>query len=168
MPTRHPNHRLVKIHRNYTVEEIATRLGVHRNTVREWIKRGLQTIDKKRPMLILGHTLASFLLERRKKNKRPCQPGEIYCVKCRKPQTPAEDMVDYQAITETQGNLIGLCPSCGVLIYRRINPTKLEQVCGKLIVTIPQARRHIDEREEPSVNSDLRQGESNHAKTQSQ
>ena len=32
---RHPNHRLVKTHRTYTVEEIASLFHVHRNTVDE-------------------------------------------------------------------------------------------------------------------------------------
>src|SRR5216683_7791116 len=87
MGARHPNPRLVKIHRNYTVEEIALRFGVHKNTVREWVKRGLPTVaDKKRPMLILGADLAAFLQARRAKNKRTCQAGEIYCVRCRSPK----------------------------------------------------------------------------------
>lgn len=61
MATRHSNHRLAKLHRNYSVEEVAKLYGVHRNTVREWIKRGLPTNDGKRPTLILGRDLAAFL-----------------------------------------------------------------------------------------------------------
>ena len=57
MGKRHPNHRLVKIHRSYTVEEIASLFGIHKNTVRGWVKAGLPTCDNKRPMLILGHDL---------------------------------------------------------------------------------------------------------------
>lgn len=34
MGKRHPNPRLAKIHRSYTVEEVAGVFGVHRNTVR--------------------------------------------------------------------------------------------------------------------------------------
>jgi hypothetical protein len=49
MPIRRPNPRLAKIHRSYTVEESATLFGVHRNTVREWVRRGLPTSDRKRP-----------------------------------------------------------------------------------------------------------------------
>ena len=45
MAKRHPNYRLVKIHRSYTVEEAAGSLGVHKNTVREWVKVGLPTSD---------------------------------------------------------------------------------------------------------------------------
>ena len=54
---RHPNHRLVKIHRTYTVEDIAGLFGTHKNTVRQWIRAGLPTIDDGRPMLILGPQL---------------------------------------------------------------------------------------------------------------
>lgn len=81
MATRHANQRIARIHRNYTVQEIGALFGVHRNTVREWIKRGLPTTDCERPLLILGRGLAAFLQARRSKNKRPCQPGEIYCVR---------------------------------------------------------------------------------------
>ena len=52
MGKRHPNHRHVKIHRSYTVEEIAGLFGIHKNTVRRWVKAGLPTSDDKRPMLI--------------------------------------------------------------------------------------------------------------------
>ena len=88
MKRRHPNHRLVKIHRSYTVEEIAILFSIHKNTVRQWIKGGLVTIDDKRPMLILGHVLVDFLKARRTKNKQKCKPGELYCVRCRSPKKP--------------------------------------------------------------------------------
>jgi len=168
MGKRRPNHQLAKIHHNYNVEEIASLYGVHRNTVREWTKRGLQAIDKRRPMLILGRDLAAFLRERRLKNKRTCQPGEIYCVRCRTPQKPAGDMAEYKPMTNMLGNLIGICPGCESMMYRRVNPTKLEQIRGNLDITMLEALPHIDEKAQPSVNHDLRQEESNHAYTQSQ
>ncbi len=62
------------------MEEIASLFHVHRNTVREWVKRGLPTCDDRRPMLILGPELAAFLQARRLKNRQTCSPGEIYCV----------------------------------------------------------------------------------------
>ena len=156
MKKRHPNHRLVKIHRSYSVEEAAILFGIHKNTVRVWVKAGLPVSDDKRPMLILGHDLAAFLQVRRAKNKKTCQPGEIYCVRCRIPKVPAGDMADYQSLTESLGNLIGICPDCEAMMYRRVSLTKLGQIRGHLDITLPQALQHIVESNPPTVNSDLR------------
>ena len=156
MGTRHPNPRLAKIHRNYSVEEIANLFGIHRNTVREWIKQGLPTSDQKRPFLILGRDLVAFLQVRRAKNKRPCQPGELYCVRCRAPKAPAGDMVEYKPVTATLGNLIAICPDCNAIMNRRASLAKLEQIRGCLDITMPQALQHIGEGDQPTVNSDLR------------
>jgi Helix-turn-helix domain len=156
MRRRHPNHRHVKIHRSYTVEEIASLFGTHKNTVRSWVKAGLPTCDSKRPMLILGHDLAAFLQARRAKNKQDCRPGEIYCVRCRAPKFPAGDMADYQPVTEKLGNLTAICPDCHCIINRRVSLAKLGHVQGRMDITFPQALRRVSESSQPTVNSDLR------------
>jgi hypothetical protein len=158
MRKRRPNHRLVKIHRSYTVEEVARLFGTHKNTVRAWVKAGLPTIDSKRPVLILGCELARYLKARRTKNKQPCQPGEIYCVRCRAAKRPAGDMADYEPVTEKFGSLMGICPDCGGMIFRRASLAKLAQIQGKLDITIVKARRRVSETNEPIVNSDFSQG----------
>jgi hypothetical protein len=96
-------------------------------------------------MLILGRDLAAFLKARRLKNKRKCQPGEIYCVRCRTPKNPAGDMADYQPVTAMLGTLVGICPCCEAMMYRCVNPAKLEQVRGRLDIMMPKALLHIDE-----------------------
>ena len=156
MRKRHPNPRLAKIHRNYTVDEVAQLFDVHRNTVREWVKRGLPTNDGRRPMLILGRDLVAFLTARRAKNKRTCLPGEIYCMRCRVPRAPAGEMVDYLPLTATLGNLAAICSACETMMYRRVSIAKLERVRGTLDITMPQALEHIGESAQPTVNSDLR------------
>jgi hypothetical protein len=145
MRKRYPNHRRVKIHRSYTVEEIASLLTTHKNTVRAWMKAGLSTCDTKRPMLISGHQLAAFLKARRAKDKHPCQPGEIYCVRCRAPKVPAGDMADYLPVTEKLGNLKGICPDCNSIMNRRVSLNKLESVRGKMDIRFTQAVRRLSE-----------------------
>jgi hypothetical protein len=156
MIKRHPNPRMAKIHRNYTVEEVAKLYDVHKNTVRAWIKQGLPVCDDRRPTIVLGRDLATFLQARRIKNKRTCQPGEIYCVRCREPKKPAADMVDYQSITQQIGNLIALCPDCNSIMNRRVSLINLERIRGQMDITFPQALRHISESNQPTVNSDLK------------
>ena len=165
MPASRPNPRLAKIHRSYTVEEIAKLYGVHRNTVRSWIARGLPTIDQRRPVLVLGSHLADYLQVRRTVNKRPCGPGEIYCLRCREPRAPAGGVVRYRPLTPTQGNLVGLCGCCGAGVNRRVSLAKLPLVRGVLSVTLPQAHEHIDESPLPSLNSAFVQNGTDHAKT---
>ena len=166
MRKRHPNPRLAKIHRNYTVDEVATLFGIHKNTVREWVKRGLPTNDGRRPMLILGRDLVAFLTTRRAKNKRTCLPGEIYCVRCRATKSPAGEMADYVPLTPTQGNLVGICPDCDTMMYRRASLAKLALVRGKLDLRLPQALQHIVESAEPSVNSDFAKDARDHGDAQ--
>lgn len=168
MGKRHPNPRLVKIHRNYTVEDITHLLGVHKNTVREWIKRGLPTIDDKRPKLILGGDLSAFLQARRVKNKRPCKPNQMYCLRCRSPKIPAGNMVDYQPVTESLGNLFGICPDCEAGMNRLTSLAKLEQIRGELDITMPQGLPRIVDSEQPSVNSDFGKDAPDHENTQCQ
>jgi len=158
MGKHHPNHRLVKIHRSYTVEEVAKLFGIHKNTVRKWVKDGLAAIDNKRPMLILGHDLVAFIKKRRAKNKQSCKPGELYCVRCRVPKFPAGDMADYEPVTEKLGNLIAICPDCDSIMNRRVSLARIWEVCGNIDITFPKELRHIVKRTNPTVNSDLRQG----------
>ena len=105
-------------------------------------------------MFIHGSDLVDFLQKRRAKNKRKCQPGEIYCLRCRAPQKPAGDMAECEVSTATLGNLSGICPNCNSMMYRRVNLGKLELVRGKLEVTMKQAQSHIGESSGVSVNSD--------------
>lgn len=155
MGQRNVNHRLVKTRRTYTVEEIARLFGIHRNTARAWLKSGLPTIDKARPALIAGGDLVAFLIKRRQQNKRPCAAGEIYCLRCRAPRHPVGNQAVYQPLTATTGNLVGICPECALRMFRRVNRTRLDAVCGDLAIRMPEAPEHINESPHHSVNCAL-------------
>jgi hypothetical protein len=156
--SKRPNPRWVKVHRNYTVEEVATLFGIHKNTVRDWVKRGLPLCDDKRPLLILGRDLSAFLTKKRAVNKQVCQLGEFYCLRCRAPRKPAEGMVDYEAITDKVGNLMALCEHCGSLINRRVSVTKLPQFNALWGVSFPLTQKHISDGHQASLNSDFKRG----------
>jgi hypothetical protein len=157
---RRHNPRLVKIHRNYSVEEIARLFGIHKNTVRHWLEQGLAPVDDHRPMLFFGRDLSRFLQERRQRGKQLCGPGRIYCIACRNPKAPAGNMADCIPTSPSAGNLCGICPDCDRLMYRRVNLTKIDAVRGDLEITFKQAEPRIRERTIPSVNRDKPEGSS--------
>ncbi|HEY3488121.1 MAG TPA: helix-turn-helix domain-containing protein [Gammaproteobacteria bacterium] len=138
MTARRPNHRLIKTLRTYTVEEAATLFEIHKITVRRWIKEGLPVINDRRPVLILGQVLYDFLRAKRAKRKQPCKSGEIYCVHCRAPKSPALNMADFKPVTQTMGNLTAICPDCDSIMNRRVSTAKLAQIKGKIDITFPQ------------------------------
>lgn len=160
MSARRPNHRLVKVHYTYSVGEVAALLGVHKNTIRNWLAEGLATIDRRRPCLVDGAALLAFLKAKRARNKKPCGPGEIYCLRCRAPRIPADKRVVYRPLSAQQGNLIGECPDCSTGLYRRVSLAKLDQAKGDLRVAIPEGQQHISLRAQPSLKCDFNQGDS--------
>mgnify|MGYP001039076754 CR=1 FL=1 len=144
-----------KIHRSYTVEEIAEFFSVHKNTVRAWLKSGLPVCDDRKPMLILGADLRAFLQDKNSKRKQKCKAWEMYCVRCRKPQTPMGGMVDYVAENDTRGRLTGLCPECEGGLNKYINLSAVEALGGKLDVALPRALNHLNKIDNPLLNSDF-------------
>jgi hypothetical protein len=151
MGTKHPNPRLAKIHRNYSIEELASLFKVHKNTVRGWLRDGLASIDDRRPTLIRGDETRRFLIERRAKAKRSCGPGRIYCLPCRAPKVPAGNMAELSSKDGTNGSLCGICPDCDRLIYRRVNPARLDEVRGDLDISVARAAIRIEETTGPKV-----------------
>jgi Helix-turn-helix domain len=148
---RRPDRRRVKALRSYTIEDVARTLAVHRNTVRHWIKAGLHIIDDKRPILILGSDLAEYLLRRREARRQPCLVGQMFCLKCRKPQEPAGRMADFVASSATSGALVGICPACNRLMYRRVSVARLSEVADALDVHIRRAQPRIEDTAIPNV-----------------
>ena len=156
MGKRSLNPRLAKMHRSYSVGEIAALYKVHKHTVLAWRSAGLAPIaDRRKPLLFLGAELSAFLDARRLRNKRPLRPGQIYCVACHDAKEPAYGEVEYAPLTPNSGNLRGLCPTCARLIHRRVSRANLTAVLGQLKVTFADAPLRIRDAVDPSVNSDF-------------
>lgn len=137
------NPNLAKIHRSYTVDEAARVFGVHKNTVRHWIKAGLPVCDDRRPTLILGRHLQSFLRDRRQSRKRRCGINKLFCLRCRAPRRPAGNMVDYVPVSVRSGRLVAMCPDCDSMMNRYVSRTGLARIHGTFDVSLPRAEEHI-------------------------
>jgi excisionase family DNA binding protein len=119
--------RRAKIHYCYTVAEVASLFGVHRNTVRYWTRNGLQTIRVGHTTLILGDELRAYLTRRRAKRRVRCPPGSMYCLRCKEARRPPDGLVEAGSSTPTTVNLRGLCPDCGSLMHRRASLRRLAE-----------------------------------------
>ena len=157
MSTKRVNYRLVKQHRNYSVDDISRLLDVHKNTARDWIKRGLPVIDDERkPKLVLGSELKSWLEQKRKSAKQPCGPGQLFCLKCRMPKRPALGMVDYQAENELNGCLKALCQTCERPINRNARLAGLPFIMPGIAIQFGERQSSISGRAGLPSNCDLK------------
>ena len=139
MASRRHNPRLAKSLHNFTIAEAAELYGVHRNTVRHWLREGLKPLDARKPVLIHGSALNQFHTDRRGSLKRACGPDQIYCLKCRAPRRPALDMADYTQLTPSLGALAAICPVCDRIMTQRVNAARLARFSEEIAVRIRPA-----------------------------
>ena len=151
---RRVNPRLAKINRSYSVSELAELLGVHKHTVRGWVRAGLPTVDKAKPTLIHGDEFQAWWAKRTKAKKCPLKSGEFYCFKCREPKRAALGMVEYASMTPTSGNLKALCETCQTLMHRRVRVDAIPTEMPGLDVKIEEAPSSIGVQSSPSQNTD--------------
>ncbi|MGI8943177.1 MAG: hypothetical protein ACR2FJ_02890 [Qipengyuania sp.] len=155
MAGRRVNPHLIKLHRTYSVPELAACLAVHKNTVRHWQRDGLKPIDARRPVLFQGATIRTFLFNRNASRKRPCPPGTFYCFRCREPRPPALGMIEYLALTAVSGNLRAICATCETMMHRRARYASLSAIMPGLEVQTGQALPRLKGSPSPSLNCDV-------------
>jgi len=130
MTRRHSLHRINR-NRTYTYEEICRLLSITKVTIWKWTKEGLPLLDGQIPRLIHGSALHDFL-KARAQPRQPLKPGEIYCVACKRPRVPVDEVALFLNRAPTNGDIIGVCPSCGRDMYRRVRLSDLASKVGSL------------------------------------
>ena len=155
MAARRVNPSAVKLHRSYSVPELAACFGVHKNTVRHWQRDGLTPIDGGRPVLFQGMTIREFLSKRNASRKCPCPPGTLYCFKCRAARPAALGMVDYVSINAVSGNVRAICATCETVMHRRARMADLAAIMPCCDVQFVQAPSRLEGSPAPSLNCDL-------------
>ena len=141
---RRHNPQRAKLHCSYSVLELASLFDVNITTISHWVSAGLSPIDATRPYLFSGVKVRQFLHERNIASKRPCKPGEIFCVACKRQQCPTGGKADVEVVSKTSANLVGTCPACARRIYRRVRLENMHRDCGGLSLTFKDRDDHIN------------------------
>ncbi len=110
---RKPDFRRIRPSKTYSLPEIAVALDRNIATVRRWVRDGLPTLDRQRPLLVLGSELKAWLKAKWSARKQACQSGEIFCFKCRKPRKPRPGSVCIIPNNEKTVSIKAECDVCG-------------------------------------------------------
>ena len=151
MPAKRLNPNLIKTHFSYTATELAKRLGVHKNTVRNWTREGLPVLAGK-PALYHGGAVRAFIASRNAARRAPCPPGRFYCFRCRDRRRPALGMVDFTDRQRGAGNLTAICETCGATMNRRAGRETLAAIMPGIDVQFRQGPSTLSGSRPPSLN----------------
>ncbi|MDC5854529.1 helix-turn-helix domain-containing protein [Vibrio europaeus] len=121
----------IQIPRSYTVIGVSETLGVHPKTVRNWIRVGLPVADQRRPLLINGADLKSYLTQKRGAYMHRCELDEVYCFKCKQSKSPTIGSLQFIAKPAGMAQMTGGCEECGYqgnkyVSWRDVNQIWLE------------------------------------------
>jgi hypothetical protein len=159
------NGRSFRSRRAYSLPEIAEGLDTHIRTVQRWHQEGLKILDEKtRPFLVMGHDLREFLKARSRSRKRPLQPGEFYCPRCRKQTRSVADRIEADFTGKSLGQvykqvlLRGVCEDCGQSLLLFSSDKKLADL-RKIGLTFTERRPALNGNNDSSVNTDMSGGD---------
>lgn len=130
--------RKIKIHNQYTYDQVADALGVTVQTVRLWRQDGLDVLDSQKPHLILGFAIKEFLNKRSNKPERRLARDQFLCMTCNAPRRANGGMADYTPYTATRGRLEALCEACEGLCGKFASP----KICAELATILTIATRN--------------------------
>jgi hypothetical protein len=117
----------VKAALTYEVGEAAHALGKSVATIRNWIKDGLPVMTSRKPYLILGADIRSYIKAKSKAAKSPLAKNELYCLSCRAGRKPLDMAVEAFPNTPKTTRLMGICGRCGARTTRMISNAKTDE-----------------------------------------
>lgn len=128
--------RKVKKDRLYTYEDAGDLLNLSSATVRSWRSLGLVVMTESKPHYILGEALIEFVASQQAKRASKPSLGKMRCFTCAEQKAPFGAMVDYIPITNSRGQLMGLCETCDGPLYRFAGKASLSKLDGIFDIAI--------------------------------
>jgi hypothetical protein len=130
----------MKSDRTYSVKELAEALDVAQVTIRQnWMKRGLAPIDTTRPFLFYGADVIAFLKTQKAERRRPCGPGQMFCLSCKAPRAPRSGSVTFRTTSSISFLMSGWCSVCGRPLHQRGALQYFDEVARGLTVISAEA-----------------------------
>ena len=109
----------------YDIDAICRLCGIHPKTALAWLKKGLEAIDNKKPILVYGYNLKAFLGNLNKLNKSSTSFEEMFCMKCKEPRSPLKKQIQLEQFEQKLLKTKAICQTCKT---RMNKPYKLEDL----------------------------------------
>jgi hypothetical protein len=106
------NYKLIESNRSYSTEKIQKLLGIHPQTIREWINQGRLECISKKPISIYGAVLKAFIKNRNKNHKKTLNFNEMKCFKCGNRSAPKDNHISIYHNKNGSIRAVATCTNC--------------------------------------------------------
>ena len=87
------NYKLIESNRSYSTEKIKKLIGIHEQTIREWVNQNNLECVSRKPILIYGAVLKEFIKNRNENHKKTLSFNEFKCLKCKAISIPQDNQI---------------------------------------------------------------------------
>lgn len=113
-----------KEHRVYSVPQVISLYGIHRNTLSNWVHSGLRPSNDSGLQLFRGLELIRFHKERRERSRHRLRQGEFKCFRCKAAVFPALEGLCIEPAIKHAGMALASCPDCDAALHKLLNETE--------------------------------------------
>lgn len=119
---------------SYLTHELARCLGTCKGTIHNWRRKGMPTIDDRRPYRFHGSEAKAFIDKQQASKKQPCKQDELYCFHCRHPRRVVDGRIDIRLHNPKTMSLIGTCAECGGKIHQLCGTARLPEIANIFVI----------------------------------
>lgn len=110
---RRPDYRMIRDTTTYSIQELAEASSRSKETIYEWIRQGLPTIDNRNPTLMYGWAVRKWLHSKWDARRTCCPDGMMHCMGCKSSRQPAAGSIE-ESVTGTGSVVLkARCSVCG-------------------------------------------------------
>lgn len=161
--------KLIKYWFCYDIDDIChlyQQYSLNHQTVRKWIRKGLKTIDKGKPILIYGYELKAFLGKQNQSNKCQTEFNQMFCMKCQEGKEFYKKQIQLEANQQFL-RAKALCSNCKSVMNKPYKLADLPEL-RKMFAVVdvlqlydcenPPVKTHLDDQDKRGISEPI-QGE---------
>ena len=128
------NYKLIESNRSYSTEKIKKLIGIHEQTIREWVNQNNLECVSKKPILIYGAVLKEFIKNRNESHKKTLNFNEFKCLKCKAISIPKDNQISIYHNKNSSIRATGVCQNCDNEFSKVFKKNSIEQLKNSFFI----------------------------------
>ncbi len=128
------NYKLIESNRSYSTEKIKKLIGIHEQTIREWVNRNNLECVSRKPILIYGAVLKEFIKNRNESHKKTLNFNEFKCLKCKAISIPQDNQISIYHNKNGSIRATGICQNCHNEFSKLFKKDSIEQLKSSFFI----------------------------------